>query len=261
MGKTSYGGKGPRSCDQAIARGGARQPQGGPQHQAHCPNTGRPKNDSDDRRPSDNDRRLNNNDHCQYSDVRNPVYARIDAEHCWTNPRTCSWTSRTCPTSRTHPPTQQWPSASTRPDPESQTQADVVHLNYELSAANAESNVDPTHILKPTLDPDLKAKPVGSVWNLSTTSSTTTTSRWRKRPPTNSTSSVTTTPNPIDAVQYRYRTLSLAKTWPKLSIVPNSWIVPNQINLVLFFKISLKSKNSCISLTWPLILILRPYLE
>ena len=93
MSKTSYRGQG----SQGRGRGGhegARQPQGGPQHQAHCPNTGRPKNDSDDRRPSDNDRcpnnndcRLSDNDHRpnnnvrrQHGDGRNPIHARVDAE-------------------------------------------------------------------------------------------------------------------------------------------------------------------------------------
>jgi hypothetical protein len=38
--------------------------------------------------------------------------------------------------------------------------------NFEVPFANAGSNVDLTHILKPALDLDSKAKPVGSVQNL-----------------------------------------------------------------------------------------------
>ena len=160
MGKTSYRGQGPRSRGQAITRGsGGASQTGGPQHQAnpvHCPNTGCPKNDSNvrrlkdndchpsdnnrrprynDRRPNDNDHRPNNKDGRQYSDGRNPVHVRTDAEHRWPNPRIRSWTSSTCPTSRTRPPMQQQISATTRPDPKSQTQADAIRcvdLQWDL---------------------------------------------------------------------------------------------------------------------------------
>ena len=74
MGRPSHRGQGPRSRGQAITRGhegrgGGRQI-GGPQHQVHRPNTGRPNGC----RPS------NDNQRCQYSDGRNPVHARVDAE-------------------------------------------------------------------------------------------------------------------------------------------------------------------------------------
>jgi hypothetical protein len=49
---------------------------------------------------------------------------------------------------------QQQISATTRPDPETQTQADAVHLNYELSAANAGSNVDPTLLFNGVVNND-----------------------------------------------------------------------------------------------------------
>jgi hypothetical protein len=106
--------------------------------------------------------------------------------------------------------------------------------------------LDPTLLLKPTLDPDPEDNPV-LYWSAICSrrilklamfkyQHVSNTSTWRKsgRLPT---SSVTATPNPIVEIRYQYRTPSLAKTWPKLSIVPNSWIVSNQINLVYFIKL------------------------
>jgi hypothetical protein len=68
------------------------------------------------------------------------------------------------------PPQGLIPNRRRKPTPSiastSNTTSTTTDPNYEEPAANAGSNVDRTHVLKPTLDLDSKAEPVGSVQNL-----------------------------------------------------------------------------------------------
>jgi hypothetical protein len=68
------------------------------------------------------------------------------------------------------PPQGLIPNRRRKPTPSiastSNTTSTTTDPNYEEPATNAGSNVDPTHVLKPTLDLDSKAEPVGSVQNL-----------------------------------------------------------------------------------------------
>ena len=153
MGKTSYRGQGPRSRGQAITRGrgqggrgGARQI-GGPQRQAY------PVHPSNDRRPNGNDRR-------QYSDGRTATRSMPGLMQNFIRFTHSSDLSNIWDLS-----TNVWdliPNRKRKPTPSIAVTSNATSIR---TMKRQQQMLDQmlTHILKPTLNPDSKAEPFGSV--------------------------------------------------------------------------------------------------